>query len=324
LAGVVALGADAQRVSGSHEFNGHLNAKPVKIKPSTTRAAGDTLFYTDAEYFYGTGIDGTFNYTTEDVDGLVNNPGGGPFPSNDFGNFYSLQPVDYFPWDVDTAFYWAATSWFDPQACCASNWLEFGPINIPAAGATVQWWVKTNPSYRDGYEIKVNTTALSFSDFVDPAIYSRPDLYPSSTTTLDTTWQMYSVTLPATYNGMPIYLAVHHNANDMDVFYVDEILVTEGSGSAVAETNNSGMSMSGVFPNPTNSIATFNLTLDNAASVSYKITDLAGKVVMTGTESKAAGNNKITFSAEELATGTYYVTVTANGNVMTRKMQILK
>ncbi|HLP14444.1 MAG TPA: T9SS type A sorting domain-containing protein [Flavobacteriales bacterium] len=322
LAGVAAFGADAQRVSGTHSFNGHASNRSLEVRPTTTRAAGDTLFYTGAEYFAGLGIDGTFAYTTEDIDGF-SSAATNAFPSPDFGLFYSLQPVDFFAWDVDTAFYWAATSWFDSPGQ-ASNWIMFGPINVPAAGATVQWWVKTNPSFRDGYEVKVNTTALSSFDFVDAAIYTRADLYPSSTTTLDTTWQMYSVTLPASYNGMPINLGFHHNANDMDVFYLDEILMVEGAGGSVAESANSGMTMSGVFPNPTNSVASFSLTLDNAASISYKVTDVAGKVVMTATESKAAGNNMVTFSAETLAPGTYYVTVTANGNVMTRKMQIIK
>lgn len=320
--GTVAVSANAQRVSGLAGFNGHLNTKKLTVNPNANRAAGDTLFFTEAEAFYGTGIDGTFAYTTEDIDGLPSNMTNN-FPSPDWGNFYSLLPYDFFPEDVDTAYYFAATSWFNSPGQ-AHNWIEFGPINIPATGATVSWYVKTNPNFRDGYEVLINTTGLSSFDFVDPAIYTRTDLYPSSATdAIDTVFQMFSATLPASYNGMPIYLGFHHNAVDMDVIYLDNILVAEGAATSVNEVENA-LFVSEVFPNPSNAIASFTVNAKEAGVVNYTITDLSGRVVTTKAENIGAGMNTISFNANALAAGIYNLNVMANGAVVTKKVQIIK
>lgn len=319
-AGAIVVSANAQRSTTVH---GTLTTQAVKQMPAS-RATGDTLMLFTGDLLGGTAIDGTFNVIGEDLDLLTNNPSGGPFPDNDFGLFYSLQTWDFIPSDVnDSAFFYAATSWFQP-AGVADNWLEMGPIMLPAGvGATLSWYVKNNPAYRDGYEVLLNTNGMSAGDFTDPNIYSRADFANGTTIPGDTTWTMVSATIPAMYMGQTVYLAFHHTANDMDVLYLDNFLIKEAPVS-VNELNND-FTMTEVFPNPFNNNANFNIDLKKPADVSYTITDLSGKVLVAQTEfNRPAGNNRITISSEGMAAGMYYLNVTAGSSKVTKKIQVIK
>ena len=138
----------------------------------------------------------------------------------------------YHPWEtpgVDSAFFWDANSWFNPIGQ-ADNWLMFGPITIPAGGATLKWFDRT-ARYRDGYQVLVSSTfspVLDFGDFTGAAIFTETDdAAPSATYAIDTTWELKSVAIPASFNGMQIAFAFHHNAYDMDQLWLDEIHITE-------------------------------------------------------------------------------------------------
>jgi len=318
-AGAIVVSANAQR---STTFHGTLTNHAVKHMPET-RAVGDTLMIFTSDLVGGTGIDGTFNVIGEDLD-LLPSTTTNNFPDPDFGLFYSLQTWDYIPGEIaDSAFFYAATSWFNSPGQ-ADNWLEFGPITIPSgAGASMSWYVKNNPAYRDGYEVLINTNGMSAGDFTDPAIYSRADFANGTTFPADTTWGLVTATIPASYSGQAIYVAFHHNANDMDVLYLDQFVIKEALLS-VNEVNND-FTMSEVFPNPFNNNANFSINLNKAADVSYTITDLSGKVLVAQKElNRPAGNNRITISSDNMAAGMYYLNVTAGSSKMTKKIQVVK
>jgi PKD repeat protein len=223
-------------------------ALPGKV----TRAMGDTLLYMPLPNMIVNPMDSPlFTYQTEDLDYLT------PFnPPNsfEFGMYYSSDSslaamgeptvTNFFhPWETpypvgdDSAFFWGATSYFTP-AGIADNWLSFGPITIPAIGATLKWYDRTR-AYRDGYSVKISTSGLtSYTDFTNPAIYTETDAAsPSPTYTIDTTWEFKSVAIPASYNGLPIYIAFHHTANDMDMLYLDEITLVEGGLTTSCNAN---------------------------------------------------------------------------------------
>lgn len=220
---------------------------PVKLN----RAMGDTLLYMPLTNIFVNPMDSPlFMYQTEDLDGLTTyNPG----VVMDFGCYYSTDSTTtfgdptqnnyYHPWETpfplgtDTAFFWAATSYFSPLGT-ADNWLEFGPITIPAIGATLTWYDKTQ-AYRDGYEVKISTSGMtSYTDFTNPAIFVETDATsPSPTYAVDTAWELRSVAIPASYNGLPIYIAFHHTANDMDMLYLDEITLIEGGLTTTCNAN---------------------------------------------------------------------------------------
>jgi len=302
------------------------NYLPATAPTVGTQAIGDTLFWMPLTGVYVNPTDQpNWNYQTEDLDGL-STTGSNNFPAADWGLFYSMQPSDYFPWDgtpgVDTAFYWAATSWFAPPGQ-ADNWLEMGPITIPANGANLRWYIKTNPSYRDGYRVLLNTTSLNFSDFTDPAIYTRADLYPSNNTATDTIFQLVTVDIPASYNNMPVYLAFHHNANDMDVIYLDEIMITEGT-TGITEVSN-GLSVMQNMPNPFKGTTEIDYSLTNAVdAVELTIYDVAGKKVKeVKQEQVGAGKHFFKVNSVDMSAGMYYYTLKAGATSVTKKMVVI-
>ena len=213
-----------------------------------TRAMNDTLFYMSLPYSYiANPLDSSmFTIQIEDLDMLT------PFNSwfaMDFGLYYSTDSTTnggnpsqnnfYHPWEnplptgTDTAFFWMATSYFAP-AGTADNWLEFGPVTVPLTGATLTWYDRTSDN-RDGYEVRLTSTISGMpisTDFTDPPIFSKSDAAsPSPTYATDTTWQLRTVALPSTYNGMQVYFAFHHNATNMDILCLDEITVIDDSSS---------------------------------------------------------------------------------------------
>lgn len=316
-AGAIMVSANAQR---STNAPGTLTTKAPKQLPAT-RAVGDTVMFYDVDVYGGAGVDGTFSIIGEDLD-LLSSSATNNFPDPDFGAFYSTAAWDFIPTDVnDTAFFFAATSWFNSPGQ-ADNWLEMGPITLPAA-STLSWYVKNNPAYRDGYEVLMNTSSMSSGDFVDAAFYSRPDLADGTTYAGDTTWTMVTVNVPAMYAGQTVYLGFHHNANDMDVLYLDNFLIKEAA-VGVNEVENA-FTMSEVFPNPFNNTANFSIDLKTPSDVAYTITDLSGKVLVAQTEfNRPVGVNRFTIGADNLAAGMYYLQVTAGSSKMTKKIQVVK
>lgn len=325
LIGLTAFTAAAMaqnaRTGGAMNYgvsNTSIQAMPV----SADKAAGDTLFWFDSQFFFIQSVDSAaFNIVTEDLDGFVTygNPN---WTDADFAFFFSLDPTDLMPNDIDTAFFMAATSWFTPPGQ-ADNWFEFGPVTIPAAGASVVWKVRNNPAYRDGYEVLASTTGMdNYTDFSD-VIYSRTDANPSPTDATDTIWGVVSAPVPAMYYGQPTYFAIHHNANDMDVIYFDDIMVIEGSNLGVEE----GQVVKSVtnFPNPVIDFTTVAFELASTQDVKVTIFNLDGKVIYTSVrENMNAGAHNIQLDASSYAAGNYIYTISAGNTVLKGNMVVVK
>jgi hypothetical protein len=320
-AAVLTLGMNAQSPVMTRQGTAAPTPAAAHTTPATTLAAGDTLVYIP---FLGIQVNANdqaaFNYQTEDLDGFSTSSTNNYGP--DFNYFYSLSPWDYHPWEnqsTDSSFFTGATSWFNNDPAQADNWMEFGPITVPAGGATLSWFVKTNPTYRDGYEVLLSNTGMTnYSDFTSAPIYSRADLYPStSTNNVDTIWQPVSVAVPAGTQ----YVAFHHNATGMDVLYLDEILMIEGPAS-VQETN-AAFSLSQNIPNPAANSTVFNYNLTNNSDVTFNVYDVEGKVVFSSSEAnQSAGAHRLEMNTSNLSNGMYFYTITVNGQTETRKMTV--
>ncbi|MBI3510623.1 MAG: T9SS type A sorting domain-containing protein [Bacteroidetes bacterium] len=304
---------------------------PVAINPNVhTQAIGDSLLFTDAEYWYVNPTDApTFTIATEDIDGLALASGyASAGYSQSWGVFYSLltdgSTFDFheaYEAPTDTAFTLYAVSWFSSPAQ-ADNWLEFGPITIPATGAHIAWTEKCNPAYRDGYSVLLSTTGMAnYTDFTNPAIYTRADAYPSPTEAMDTIWQLKTVDIPASMNGMPIYFAYHHTAFDMDVLYIDDINVIEGPlGVASASSE---LSIGQNYPNPANASTTISYSLTKNSDVVFNVYNATGALVYTeNMNNSAAGSHKFDLNTSNYANGLYSYTFTVNGMNYTRKFSV--
>lgn len=322
----VAFSANAQTKSAANVSGTPLVGHVPTVIHNSDRATGDTIMYFDGAYFYGASLPGTFNFANDDIDGftVASALSSSAFaPTSSFVFYYELMPTP-----GDTNIYMSATSWFNPVGQ-ADNWFSFGPVTIPAAGANLSWGhVYNDPSYRDGYEVMVSTTGLSnVTDFTNPAIFTVGD--NAASTALDTAqwpnnqFATRSVSLSA-YAGQDIYLAIHHNANDMFIINMDNILIVEGPTS-VNEFEN-GVRFSQNAPNPFNGITAINYELQKNADVTMNVYDVTGKKVAEVKEGEqTAGKHVVKFSSENLASGVYYYSLKVGENTTsTKKMVVVK
>jgi len=338
----VSVAANAQSTKGTttNVFpNIHQSTVPMQIKQfPASRANGDTLMYMQLPGTYVNPTDNAgFTIVTEDIDGLPTYNAG---YATSFGMYYSTDSTPnmatnwYHPWETpapmgtDTAFFFNATSWFNP-AGQANNWLNFGPLTIPGAGAHLIWYERFNPWGIDGYKIYVSTTpssVLTFSDFNDPAIFTKVDAHPSPTASTDSIWREMMVTLPAMYNGQVVSIGFNHNANDIDVFHLDEITLVEGPVGITEYAFENGARLSQNTPNPANGFTTINYELLNKSAVVLSVFDVTGKLVASQNEgNQTAGNHNIRLNTSDLAAGVYsYSLKVGNNNTSTKKMVIIK
>ncbi len=79
------------------------------------------------------------------------------------------------------------------------------------------------------------------------------------------------------------------------------------------------------MPNPSNGLTSINYSLETAASVTFEITDVTGKVVMTedmGT--MGAGSHVLNVNTEDYSKGVYFYSMTAGNEKLTKRMVVTK
>jgi hypothetical protein len=312
------------------------------------RALGDTLMYfpLPGVILLDTNNQNNFALVSEDVDGLNTNNVGAPI---DFALYQSTNAVlnqggfptadnFYFPWENpssgDTAYFLGGTSWFNPPGT-SNNWAMFGPVTIPTGSATFKWYDRTNAAYRDGYKVWVanaisgtEPTSTDFENGTSPIgtiIFSRPDAYPSPTASTDTTWIQREVPVFSSSPGAQVWFGFQHKANDMDVLYLDEFLLTEDISASMNESNVKNLIVSQNHPNPFNNQTTISYTLNNRSNINFKITDIMGRLIFTSqNQNQTPGNYNIRLNAADFNAGTYYYTFVCDNMSVTQKMFITK
>ena len=174
--------------------------------------------------------------------------------------------------------------------------------------------------YPTDYSIKITTSSQSdFDSYVDLAAWGVEDF--------GTTWESFSIDIPAEYYGIPVHIAFVHENNDGDNWYVDDVFVF-GAGTHDLAVNVSSASEYTLMPvNHASIIATsvdienLGAVTDNGAAVLLEVTNENGDVLYSETQSfdSAAGEStSITFSGySPNMSGVYYVnaTVFAGGDV---------
>ena len=274
------------------------------VKLTKKRASGDTLFH-----FSG------FYYSINDYDY--------PDFSMDFFDLDSLEPAyddEYYDdsgWQFlyfeiapgDTLDWVEATSWFDP-AGQANDWITFGPLSIPSGGATLSWKDYFNPQFRNGYEVIISTEGMDSADFTNEPVYTLEDLYQQSSEDLDTNSRFLNppqqVEIPSAYNDSSIYIAFHHNSEDMDVLHLTDIVVTR-KGVGVNEFRRESITNVQSYPNPAREKVNISFISDEAANVKLKLYDLAGAVIKSrGTEIQGGQSHTFTLNVSRLTSGMYF------------------
>lgn len=101
--------------------------------------------------------------------------------------------------------------------------------------------------------------------------------------------------------------------------------VTTNTNTAVNNSTELITNLSQNMPNPFNVNSTINYTLASSVPVTFTVTDLSGKVIMSQNYGKVnAGPHEIKMNANQFESGIYYYTLTAGASTSTRKMIVTK
>lgn len=315
------------------------------ISATVASAQGDTLLYEnfDVDNTAGYALFNGGNDTTwvnYDADGLLDANGR---PQNWFWSSGAFATPD----TADACLF--SSSWLDQFLPGNRNWLMTPPITIVDANAVLSWASapRQTPRYLDGYTVLVSTTDNIESSFTDTLFqaaqntdasngvgydFSTYAFSPGFIHGLDSTFVEYdaaadsgaflgvmrpfSATL-APYSGQTIYIAFLHDADDDNLIALDDILIT---GTLVGVNENASELGLTVFPNPASDKIELNYLLKSSGSVSAKIYDVKGSVVMNMNKGiQIAGNQKLAIDISKLATGSYTIELTAAGTSVSSK-----
>ncbi|NNF02258.1 MAG: T9SS type A sorting domain-containing protein [Bacteroidia bacterium] len=283
----------------------------------------DTLFWLPSSEKMIVHPDDTANFTimSWDMDSLQNFPGG--LTGTGIDEYLTTNDLDPNQGDVDTAYYWAATSFFlNPGT--ADNWLIWGPITIPNAGVDIKWRVRhPDQNFRDGYEFYADTLGNTPADFVNAPLYSVSDNHPS-TGGAGGQWvngPAQSLIGPS-WRGKQVYFAFHHNATNQNVVYLDNVRITEAFNVGINENSHDLLKISNAVPNPFENSTTLNLTVkDFTRSVMVTVFDLQGRQVMQKElVNVLAGEHSVELDGTDWDSGAYYYQVVAGASQLSGKI----
>jgi hypothetical protein len=287
----------------------------------STGKDSDTLFFFDGYYYWVNNNDySTFQINFEDLDSLV------PYNASlgvttDWEFYYKvLGPGDTLSWVQ-------ATSWFNPPGQ-ADDWIEMGPLTIPPEGAALSWKNYNNPQFRDGYRVLVDTLGMSnYTHFTTPAVFSVTDLYSTTSTGIDTNSLFLdppkSVGIPAAYNGKKVYIAFHHNANDMDVIHFKDLLLA-ATGNTVVEAGQCRPFVQ-LYPNPVKDDLFLRSNLPDLTPVSFTLTDHIGRQLLHVDDVfQTTGNTSARVDLSQLKTGLYIYRLQAEKLNQTGKVLLIR
>jgi len=319
---VLSFGVMAQnRADIPTNVSTELNFK-VDANIKAERAPGDSLLYVPFQNFVPFIQEDAdmFDIQVYDVDGATLSDGmtGAGWPTTlDFINIYDEVAPGDTNWSM------AACSWHQDPSIAADNWLNFGPVTIPAGGATVSWeHTMWDNAYRDGYEILFSETGVeAYVDF-EPGVNQLFSVSDNDASTEGhTTMTMQTATLAGTGSERQVYFAIHHTGSDMYVVAFDNFLVVEALDASVNNVAVNGVVLSQNAPNPANSITKVNFELTNTQEVTFDLFDITGKKVETYEMGELnAGAHTVSFDVTTLPAGTYFYSL----NGVTRRLAVIK
>lgn len=153
---------------------------------------------------------------------------------------------------TDTNWVAAASSWFNPLACCANNWLILDPVTICDPAVLLQWQSAPfeGPGFADGYKVLASPTAdTTQASFTDTLAVLAEDVgggagtpgpgwvhsnYNGTRGVLET-W----VVPMAAYNNGTIRIAYVHDSDDDNLLLLDNIFLGLVAGGDMRQISGS-------------------------------------------------------------------------------------
>ncbi len=318
---VMLFDLSAQNKTQVQPFPFLMENQAPQIKFDNEKAAGDTLFLFDGYYFSGIGfsLSGAtpFHYSLQDLDQLT-------LSSRYTGAGYPAKAAFLIDHQViapaDTNFFLEGISDFTPPGT-ANDWMSFGPIKIPAAGATLSWKHNYPDSdFRDGYKVYVNTVGLGAANFTVTPVYTVADndVSTKSDTLNSPLFVFYprSTSLSA-YAGQSIYLGIQHSSVNQDRVLIDDILIKEYSPTGI-EVNNTNETIT-IYPNPSTGLFTINMGATSKTHI--EVYDVMGEIVYS--KDNIATTTSIDLT--DLSAGVYSLKViSADNKIAVKEVLITK
>ncbi|MCB9191824.1 MAG: T9SS type A sorting domain-containing protein [Flavobacteriales bacterium] len=122
------------------------------------------------------------------------------------------------------------------------------------------------------------------------------------------------------YAGQSIFIAFRHRSDDDNLISIDDLLVLGTGTLGVSETES--LSDFSVYPNPlTRSMPlTLAYSLSSVSSVSYSITTLDGKEVLTGNgHTQLPGSHRTELDINQFSPGHYLVSLSVNDQTLVKR-----
>lgn len=187
-----------------------------------------------------------------------------------------------------------------------NDWLISPQITLGTTN-TVKFWAKAcNATYsQEKFSVWVSTTGTAPADFTK--ISSGIAI-----TTPSITWAEYTYNLAASYNGLPVYIAIKCTSADMFGFAVDDFSVT----AVALGTESFFASNYAVYPNPATNV--LNISSKNTTVFNQvQLTDINGRIVKS---EKNTGVITTQINIADLNAGVYFLKVTSDQGSFSTKV----
>ncbi len=308
----------AQRNLNSHLYTFDSRVNYPQFKFENEKAANDVLFLFDGRFAGGKGVDSTtFQFKGEDLDSLTIDT---TYTNYNFPLKASFVPTIDVKAPGDTNFYYIAVSYFKIPGGKANDWISFGPVKIPTAGATLYW--KHNYPYgdnRDGYKVHVNTVGIGAKNFTAPPIYTITD--NDATTITDTAITPHVIFYPrskslSAYAGQSVYIGLQHDAKYMDALSIDDVMVIENSFLQTIHESNLEESVT-IYPNP--SLGLFTVNFPSSTKRLVEVYNGFGELLYSNNFSTTT----VSLDLTDFNSGVYSMKVSSSNNKTTLKQLVI-
>jgi hypothetical protein len=116
---------------------------------------------------------------------------------------------------------------------------------------------------------------------------------------------------------------------DIDVNYTDWTtfafeVTTAGTGGFAGVEEVSAVEFATVYPNPTSDMATVEFNIVEASNVSIQVLNTLGQVVYANNMGEITGTQKVQINTADLEAGMYLINITVDGNVLTKRVSVVK
>ena len=199
------------------------------------------------------------------------------------------------------------------------------PVLVPLSASPVVYSTLTVGGVAHPYNAALPINTDTSGNYAN---YNAPDVFPDFTTTKasDAFFTRvnyigaFAFTGSTSDNWMNGWCEFDPNNADYDTTcYVPPIV------NAVNNVPHSTIAAATVYPNPTNGIATVSLMVKRSGDVSITVMDLTGKTVQQVYNGQTAqGEQKYSFSTDNLANGMYVISITADGKQKSLKFFVAK